>query len=43
MLALVLRLSMGSRRISGLSPSFHCSSVGHMVVRPALEGRMRLP
>ena len=32
--ALVLRLSMGSRRISGLSPSFHCSSVGHMVVRP---------
>jgi hypothetical protein len=27
----------------GLSPPSHCSSVGHMVVRPALEGRMRSP
>jgi hypothetical protein len=43
MLALDSRVSIGSSSIDGGFSGSNISSVGHIVVRPAVEGRMRLP
>ena len=37
------RVSIGSRRMQGGSAASYASSVGHMVVRPGLDGTMRWP
>ena len=42
-LALLARVSIGSNSTQGALLGSYISSVGHIVVRPAEEGSMRLP